>query len=152
MKRRQVWIGSMTLLLLAACQPATETVGVKHYSAAGTEGLNLPFSSAVRAGNTIYLSGNIGNLPGTRDLAPGGIEGETRQTMENIKTAIENAGATMDDIVKCTVFIADMALWEAMNGVYRQYFDAMPARSAVGASGIALNALVEIECIAYVSD
>jgi len=108
----------------------------------------LPFSSAVRAGNTLYLSGNVGNIPGTLDLAEGGITGETRQTMDNISNVLQEFGSSMDDVVKCTVFLADMSEWGAMNEVYKTYFKNPPARSALGASGLALNARVEIECIA----
>jgi 2-iminobutanoate/2-iminopropanoate deaminase len=108
----------------------------------------LPFSSAVRAGNTLYLSGNLGNIPGTLDLAEGGIAGETRQTMDNISNVLQEFGSSMDDVVKCTVFLADMSEWGAMNEVYKTYFKNPPARSALGASGLALNARVEIECIA----
>ncbi len=114
----------------------------------GMADLDLPFSSAVRVGSTLYLSGNIGNVPGTLDLAEGGIAGETRQTMENISSVLNEFGSSMDDVVKCTVFLADMAEWGAMNEVYRTYFKNPPARSALGASGLALNARVEIECIA----
>jgi len=108
----------------------------------------LPFSSAVRAGNTLYLSGNLGNIPGTLDLAEGGIAGETRQTMDNISRVLQEFGSSMDEVVKCTVFLADMSEWGAMNEVYRTYFKNPPARSALGANGLALNARVEIECIA----
>lgn len=108
----------------------------------------LPFSSAVRVDNTLYLSGNIGNVPGTMDLAEGGIAGETRQTMDNISGVLQEFGSSMDDVVKCSVFLADMAEWGAMNDVYKTYFKNPPARSALGASGLALNARVEIECIA----
>ena len=108
----------------------------------------LPFSSAVQAGNTLYLSGNLGNIPGTLDLAEGGITGETRQTMDNISKVLQEFGSSMDDVVKCTVFLADMSEWGAMNEVYKTYFKNPPARSALGASGLAMNARVEIECIA----
>jgi 2-iminobutanoate/2-iminopropanoate deaminase len=108
----------------------------------------LPFSSAVRAGDTLYLSGNIGNISGTMDLAEGGITGETRQTMDNIANVLKEFGSSLDDVVKCTVFLADMSEWGAMNEVYKTYFKNPPARSAVGTNGLALNARVEIECIA----
>jgi reactive intermediate/imine deaminase len=82
-------------------------------------------------------------------LATGGIQAETRQTLENIKAALQPLGATMDDVVKCTVFLADMAEWPAMNEVYVTFFPTnKPARSAVAVSGLARNARVEIECIA----
>lgn len=123
---------------------------ITHHNMPGTEDLGLPFSSAVQVDNTLYLSGNLGNVPGKNELAPGGIEAETRQTMENIKSVVEQFGSSMDKIVKCTVFLADMDEWPAMNAVYRGYFTQPPARSAFGASGLALNARVEIECIAIV--
>ncbi len=111
--------------------------------------LNLPFSEAVKVGNLLILSGRIGNIPGTLELASGGIQGETRQAMENIKATVEKYGASMDQVVKCTVFLADMAEWGLMNEVYKQYFPTnKPTRSALGASGLALGALVEIECMA----
>ena len=116
----------------------------------GKESLDLPFSSAVRVDNTLYLSGNVGNLPGTLDLAPGGIAGETKQTLDNIKTVLQQFGSSMDNVVKCTVFLADIGEWGAMNEVYRTYFKNPPARSAMGASGLALNGRVEIECIATI--
>jgi len=114
----------------------------------GMAELDLPFSSAVRVGHTLYLSGKIGNIPGSIELAEGGISGETRQTMDNISSVLQEFGASMGDVVKCTVFLADMAEWGAMNEVYRTYFQNPPARSALGASGLALHARVEIECIA----
>ncbi|MET0593281.1 MAG: RidA family protein [Polyangiaceae bacterium] len=112
---------------------------------------NFPFSPAVRVGPMIYLSGQIG----TTSMAPpalitGGIEAETRQTLDNIKAVLAKQGATMDDIVKCTVMMADMREWAAMNTVYVDYFPKhKPARSAFGTSGLALGARVEIECAAY---
>ncbi len=124
--------------------------GIERLSSPGTEDLDLPFSAAVRAGDFLFLSGAVGNLPGTRDLAPGGIQAETRQVMENIKTTLGVAGAGLDQVVKCTVFLADIDEWAAMNEVYRTYFDGKPARSALGASGLALGARVEIECLAWV--
>lgn len=123
---------------------------ITHHNMPGTENLGLPFSSAVQVDNTLYLSGNLGNVPGKNELAPGGIQAETRQTMENIKAVVEQFGSSMDKIVKCTVFLADMDEWPAMNEVYRSYFSTPPARSALGANGLALGARVEIECIAIV--
>lgn len=139
--------------LLAACGESPQTGQAREYiSAPGTEGLDLPFSAAVKTGNTIYISGNVGNIPGSLELVPGGIEAETRQTLENIKATLAAAGATMDDIVKCSVFMADMTEWPAMNEIYRQFFTRPPARSALGANGLALGAKVEIECLAVVDD
>ncbi len=109
--------------------------------------LNLPFSEAVRVGDMLYLSGQLGILPGTTALAPGGIEGETKQVMDNIKSVLERYGSSMDKIVKCTVMIADIAEWPKFNEVYVTYFPGpTPARSACGAAGLALNGRVEVEC------
>ncbi len=111
----------------------------------------LPFSDAVRVGHTLYLSGSIGNLPGTLELAEGGISGETRQAMDNIKTTLVKYGSSMEEIVKCTIMLDDIDEWGAMNEVYVSFFPThKPARSAFGADGLALNARVEIECIATV--
>lgn len=112
-----------------------------------------PFSDAVRADDLLFLSGKIGLVPGTRELDPGGIEGETRRVMDAIKASVERYGSNMDNVVKCTVFLADIAEWAAMNSVYVTYFpDNRPARSAMGVSGLALGARVEIECIAALPD
>jgi len=111
--------------------------------------MELPFSDAVRVGPMLYLSGKIGNTPGTSSLAEGGIAGETRQTLENIKASLEKYGYKMSDVVKCTVFLADIQEWGEMNKVYTTFFPTNPpARSALGTSGLALNARVEIECFA----
>jgi len=110
-----------------------------------------PFSSAVRAGDTLYLAGQIGSVvvDGKPQLVAGGIEAETKQTLENIKAILAKAGSSMDRVVKCSVMMADMAEWPAMNTIYATYFPGKkPARSAWGATGLALNARVEIECIA----
>ena len=109
----------------------------------------LPFSMAVRVGNMLYLSGQIGNKPGTRELADTGIAGQTRQALENIKTVLASAGSSLDRAVKCTVFLADIKDYAAMNAVYTTFFPKdPPARSTVAGSGLALGARVEIECIA----
>lgn len=124
---------------------------VEHYAV--SEDMQLPFSDAVRVGNMLYLSGKIGNIPGSRDLAEGGIAGETRQALENIKASLEKHGSSMSEVVKCTVFLADIAEWGAMNEVYMTYFKVNPpARSALGSSGLALNSRVEIECFAAMRD
>ena len=93
----------------------------------------------------------MGNRPGTNQLAPGGTEGETRQALENIKAVLERYGSSMDRVFKCTVMMADIGEWAKMNAVYVTFFTQhFPARSAFGASGLALGARVEIECLATV--
>jgi reactive intermediate/imine deaminase len=110
----------------------------------------LPFSAAVRVGNLLYLSGQMGTDESLK-IVPGGIEAETRQTFANMKAILERHGSSLDRIVKCTVMMADMKEWPAMNAVYVQHFSAhLPARSAFGASSLALGGRVEIECIATV--
>jgi reactive intermediate/imine deaminase len=111
---------------------------------------NLPFSQAVRSGNTIYLSGAIGNRPGRMELVPGGIEAESRQMMENIAAVLRDAGFGFEHVVKCVVYLADMAEWNAFNKVYVPYFrpGCFPARTAIGATQLILNARVEMECVA----
>lgn len=141
-----------TCALVAACATTSTTQDnneVEFLTTPAIEAAGFPFSDAVRVGNLLFLSGKIGNVPGESKLAPGGIQGETRQTLDNIKTSLERYGASMDQVVKCTVFLADIAEWGAMNEIYKQYFlNNKPARSALGSSGLALNARVEIECIA----
>lgn len=107
-----------------------------------------PFSEAVRVDGLLFLAGMIGT-DSTGTLVRGGIGPETRQTLENIKGALARNGVAMDRVVKCTVFLADIAEWPAMNEVYRTYFpQSKPARSALGGASLVRNARVEIECIA----
>ncbi len=111
----------------------------------------LPFSEAVRVGDLLFVSGQIGNAPGDLRLVPGGIAAEARQALENLKAIVERHGSGVDQVLKCTVFLADMGEWSAFNEVYRGFFSRrLPARSALGASGLALGARVEVECVAYV--
>lgn len=106
------------------------------------------YTPAVRAGELIFFSGVIGTRQGG-GLAPGGIEGETRQALQNLERALDAADVRRQDVVKCTVFLADIRDYDAMNAVYRDFFrNDPPARSAVGVSGLPAGARVEIECIA----
>jgi len=136
-----------SLALFFASPAMAGKAEVEHYSS--NPEMQLPFSDAVRVGNMLYLSGKIGNIPGTSELAEGGIQVETRQALENIKSSLEKYGSSMSEVVKCTVFLADIAEWGEMNEVYKTYFPVNPpARSALGASGLALDSRVEIECFA----
>ena len=112
---------------------------------------NSPFSEAVRVGNTLYLSGKLGTVPG-QGLVEGGIVPETEQTLRNIADALERYGSSMEQVVKCTVFLADIADFRAMSQTYMEFFPEgkRPARSALAAGGLVLDARVEIECIATV--
>ena len=131
--------------LLAACmtaRPSTEWV-------AATGCPPRPFSPAVKANGFIYLAGQVGS-DSTGKVVAGGIKPETRQVMENLGAVLKRTGSSFDRVVKCTVFLADMGEWGAMNEVYVTFFpaDKKPARSAMGVNGLALGARVEIECIA----
>ncbi|MEM7414505.1 MAG: RidA family protein [Gemmatimonadota bacterium] len=113
------------------------------------------FSSAIRSGDFIFLSGALGALPNVMppQVVEGGIEAETHQTMENIREILAAADATLEDLIKCTVYLADIEDYAAMNAVYVEYFpEAPPARAALAGSGLALGALVEIDCIAAVPE
>lgn len=111
----------------------------------------LPFSDVVRVGDMLYLSGQIGSDESFQ-LVQGGIKAETKQILEKIRRVLEANNSSMDHVVKCTVMMADMSEWATMNEIYITYFkqDRLPARSALGVNGLALNARVEIECIAVV--
>ena len=136
-------------LFLAGCAasppPASPPV---HYPSSPA---SLPFSEAVREGPLLFLSGQVGNVPGKMELVPGGTRAEAAQALENIRAIVERHGSSMDQVVKCTVFLADMKEWGDFNEVYRKAFPGkLPARSALGANGLALGARVEVECIAHV--
>lgn len=137
--------------ILAGIQPAVadEKPAVEFLNSGKVVPNTLPFSEAVRAGDTLYLSGQVGIKPGTMQLVPGGIREEARQALENIKSSLEANGYSMRNIVKCTVMLADIGEWATFNEVYKTFFATpYPARSAFGASGLALGARVEVECIA----
>jgi 2-iminobutanoate/2-iminopropanoate deaminase len=111
-------------------------------------GRPLPFSSAVCIGDIFYLSGQMGfREDGT---LPDGMEAQARQTMENIRAVLANAGLGLRDVFHCTVMLADMGQWSDFNDVYLEYFsEPLPTRSAFGVNGLALGGLVELECQAY---
>lgn len=139
---------------LAGVQPvcAEQPGAVQFLNSGRVLPTNLPFSEAVRVDNMLYLSGQVGIAPGTLKLVPGGLKEEARQTMENIKISLEAHGYTMGDLVKCTVMLADISDWATFNEVYKTFFyGRYPARSALGANGLALGARVEVECIAVIS-
>lgn len=132
----------------AWAQPAKAPV---YYPMPSTGGAPLPFSEAVQLGDTLYVSGQVGNQPGTLTLAPGGLGPEAKQALENMKAVLERHGSSLDNVVKCTVFLADIKEWPVFNEIYRTFFNKnLPARSALAASGLAIGARVEVECIAFV--
>ena len=129
----------------AAPRPA-----VQHYGNPTLNGQALPFSEAVRVGDVLYLSGQLGRGPDGK--LPEGIEAQTRQTLDNIGATLKLAGLAHADVFHCTAMLSDMKLWPDFNKAYVTYFPEgkRPARSAFGTSGLALGALIELECLAYV--
>ena len=107
-----------------------------------------PFSESAEVNGVLYLSGQIGSRA-DRTL-PDGMEAQARQAMDNIRAAVERRGLTMDHVFKCTVMMADMRQWGDFNKIYITYFKPgrLPARSAFGANGLAMGALLEVECMA----
>ncbi len=115
----RVFVGLCVLMLSAAAQGAAH---VEFINSEAARAANRPFSDAVRVGDMLYLSGAIGVKPGAATPVSGGIGPQVRQTMENIKAVLEKYGSSLDEVVKCTVFLADIAEWPAMNEVYVTYF------------------------------
>lgn len=140
---------ALALLFLPLSGAAAQRAPVEHFGAPQLGGQPLPFSNAVRVGDVLYLSGQIGLGPDGR--LPDGIEAQSRQTMENIGAILRSAGRGWDDVFHCTAMLDNMADWPAFNRVYVTYFrpGRLPARSALGADGLALGALIEVECQAY---
>jgi 2-iminobutanoate/2-iminopropanoate deaminase len=137
-------LGISTMTHASDNVPALQRVGEPMLN-----GQRLPFSSSVRAGDTIYLSGALGITPDGK--LGDGMEAQSRLAMDNLGAALKQAGLGWGDVAKCTVMLDDMKDWPAFNKVYVTYFPdgKYPARSAFGTDGLALGALVEVECIAY---
>lgn len=109
-----------------------------------------PYSQAIQVGNLVYTSGQIPVDPATGAFAEGGIKEQTRQSLLNVQAILEEVGSSMDDVVKTTVFMADMNDFTDMNAVYAEFFkEPYPARSAVAVKTLPKGALVEIEVVAY---
>ncbi len=136
----------LAALLLAAC---SDEPGPRIVDRDPSLPADLPFSSAVVVGDTIYLSGEIGRAPGGTTLVEGGVGAETRQIFENYKVTLARLDSDLSDIVKCTVFLDDMEKFAEMNAAYAEFFPGdKPARSTFGVDGLALGAALEIECLA----
>lgn len=140
-------IAAAVLAITAACARPYEQLQVEFMPLARPGAV---FSPAVRVGNLLFLSGQIGTDTANRVVA-GGLQAEARQALNNIKSTLERYGSSMDRVVKCTVFLADIRDYNDFNEIYASYFRARkPARSALAATGLALGARVEIECIGVV--
>ena len=147
--RRVVLMLSVAAFFAGCGGEKPEATDVEYFAVPGQTG--LPFSEAVRVGPMLYLAGQIGGDSSGKVVA-GGIEPETRQTIENIKAILERHGSSLDRVVKCTAMLADMQEWATINGVYVKYFTKnLPARSAFGSTGLARGAKIELECWATVA-
>ena len=137
-------LGMSTMANASDSKPGLERIGEPMLN-----GQRLPFSSAVRAGDTVYLSGALGITPDGK--LGEGLGAQARLAMDNLGMALKSAGLGWGDVAKCTVMLDDMKDWPAFNQVYVTYFPdgKFPARSAFGTDGLALGALLEVECIAY---
>jgi 2-iminobutanoate/2-iminopropanoate deaminase len=136
-------------MMTSAAEAAPSRPAVEHIGEPVLSGQRLPFAKAVRVGDMLYLSGELGiRADGT---LPEGMEAQAQQVMDNIGATLKSQGLGFGDLVKCTVMLDEMKDWPAFNRVYVTYFPdgKFPARSAFGADGLALGALVELECLAY---
>ena len=121
----------------------------EYYVSEISEQLNFPFSDAAIVGNIIYVSGQVGSKPGTREVVDGGIGAETMQTLNNIKMILNDLGSSSDKIFKCLCMLEDINDYSDMNNAYTKFFnnrDYLPSRSTFAGSGLALGAKIEIEC------
>ncbi|WP_236702516.1 RidA family protein [Thalassomonas actiniarum] len=149
LKNLSLLVTALTSLLLSPAIVAKESDKTVEFLNTKPSSSRLPFSEIVRLENTLYLSGQIGLDPATKKLANGGFKAEADQTMKNIKQTMQAHGYNMEQVVKCTVMLTDIADFKAFNQVYTQYFSPpYPARSAFAVNQLALNSSVEVECIA----
>jgi 2-iminobutanoate/2-iminopropanoate deaminase len=145
LKTMRIHIAVLLTIILA---PLSAIADPEFFDERPMSGKGYPFSESVRVGNILFISGQVG-VDENNELVEGGIVGETRQIMSNIGGALERRGLGFSDVVKCTVFLADVAEWGEFNTIYTTYFEPpYPARSALGANGLALGARLEVECIA----
>lgn len=146
---RLIAITAGILTMMGPAADAQSGPAVEHYGRPTLNGQSLPFSDAVRVGETLYLSGQLGI--GADGKLSDGIDAQTKQALDNVGAILRRAGLGYQDVFHCTAMLSDMALWPAFNKVYVTYFPEgkRPARSAFGANGLALGGLIELECQAY---
>ena len=132
---------------MMAAAASTDEIEILRSDAVNPSG--LPFSDGVRIGRLVIMSGMLGIKPHTLELAAGGLDGQTRQTLENLRSVLAAHGMSLRDVVRVQVMLADIADWPRFNEIYREYFsEPFPARSAFGTTGLALGARVEVEAFA----
>ena len=140
------------VLSVFAGSPSIQAAEIARYNDGPFAGMGYPYSESARVGDLLFLAGQTGEDK-DGNLVPGGIKAEAEQMMLNIKAALARRGLAMKHVVKCTVFLADIAEWGAFNEVYKKHFSQpYPARSAFGVTGLVGNARVEVECIAGFPD
>lgn len=146
---------TLCLLIAISCNGTKEDerfssdkIKIDYYISENTKKLDFPFSDATIVNNIVYISGQVGNFPGTDKVVSGGIGAETKQTMKNIESILTAVGSSMDNIFKCTCMLSDISEWSAMSEEYKKFFNKYkrPSRSAFAGKGLALGAKVEIEC------
>ena len=141
-------ICALLAIFLLASYPAIQAAEIAKFDDGPFAGMGYPYSESARAGDLLFLAGQIGEDKDGK-LVPGGIQAEAEQMMLNIAAALDRRGLAMQHVVKCTVFLADIDEWAAFNEIYKKHFSPpYPARSAMAASGLVGNARVEMECIA----
>ena len=142
-------VAGVLAIMASGASAQSERPQIERIGEPALNGQRLPFSTAVRAGDTVYLSGALGIGPDGK--LGDGMAAQAKLAMDNLGAGLKAAGLGWGDVVKCTVMLDDMKDWPAFNQVYVTYFPdkKFPARSAFGADGLALGALLEVECIAY---
>ena len=136
------------LILFISCSD-TNNNDAEYFVSEISEELNFPFSDAAIVGDIIYVAGQIGSKPGTREVVEGGIGAETTQTLNNIKMILNDLGSNSDKIFKCLCMLEDINDYNEMNNAYTTFFNSrnnLPSRSTFAGSGLALGAKIEIEC------
>lgn len=135
-----------SLLIINSCEHQSATVNfIKSHE---PKRQDTPFSDVVIVDNLLFLSGQIGRDHSKGELVDGGIQAQTRQTIENIKAVLVHNQSDLSHVVKCTVILSDIQDFDAFNEIYKQYFPNKPARTTFAASGLAAGALIEIEVVA----
>lgn len=148
MKKILLFFCFITLFMGCAKNSSSSNTKVIFHKTHEAKKANAPFSDVVQVGNLYFLSGQVGIDHKKRELVEGGIQVETKQTLENIKAVLQQHGLDMENVVKCTVILADIDDFSAFNEVYKTYFPNKPARTTFAAKGLAIGAKIEIECIA----
>jgi 2-iminobutanoate/2-iminopropanoate deaminase len=143
---------SLTLVVTLAQSACAPQMRRQVINPPGIAPLVPAYSVAIRDGDLVFVSGMTGIKPGTQDIVDGGVSVQTRQTLENIRTSLQSAGASMADVAECTVFLVDMSEYAAMNNVYIEFFRTNPpARATVAVSALPRPAArVEIKCTARI--